>query len=419
MRIVKGSGTLTWGFVAVFAIQAAIVGTAAPENLATFAVAGRTNTTPWVAATGEFVAVAWAASISGKGGDIMIAVSRDGGLTFAPPVRVNATEGDARISGEIPPRVALLPRPGADPIVSVTWNAKDTLTQIKTARSADGGRTFDKATNLQAAAAAGDRGWQAATIDATGTLHAIWLDHRAMASGAGKGHEHKGEHDGVAMAQRSALYYASSAGRPERELFTGVCYCCKTAIAIGPDGHIHAAWRHVFANNMRDIAYTVSRDGGATFAPLLRVHEDKWSINGCPDDGPAIAVDRSGITHLVWPTVLNGEEGALMYSSSRNGQPFAPPVRVPTLGSPKPSHPQIAADDNGRVMIAWDEVINGVRTAAGRDVVARGGRIAFGNVVKFADGASTYPVLASTSRGWLAVWTTGGPTSVVRAKLLN
>ena len=100
------------------------------------------------------------------------------------------------------------------------------------------------------------------------------------------------------MAQRSGLYYASSSGAAERELFKGVCYCCKTAIAIAPNGDIHSAWRHVFANNMRDIAATVSRDGGKTFAPLLRVHEDKWSINGCPDDGPAIAVDGAGTVHL-------------------------------------------------------------------------------------------------------------------------
>ncbi|MGH9219432.1 MAG: hypothetical protein ACRD1W_09015 [Vicinamibacterales bacterium] len=360
--------------------------------------------------------MAWSAAAAGKG-DVMIAISRDGGLTFATPVRVNAIEGEARISGEIAPRVALRARAGADPIVTVTWNAKDTRTHIKTARSLDGGRTFGETLGLQSPDAAGDRGWQAAAVDAAGVLHAIWLDHRGMAGGS-KGHAHKDEHDGVAMAQRSSLYYASS-DRTERELFKGVCYCCKTALAIGPDGHLHAAWRHVFANNMRDIAYTVSRDGGKTFAPLTRVHEDKWSINGCPDDGPAITVDGAGTVHLVWPTVLNGEEGALMYSTSNNGRPFAAPVRVPTLGSPKPSHPQIAAGAGGRVMIAWDEVVRGVRTAGGRQILIRNGKAELGDVVKFADGSSSYPVLAATPRGWVAVWGTGGPTSVIRATMLN
>jgi hypothetical protein len=383
----------------------------------TFAVPGRVNSTPWAAAAGQFVAVAWGAATGGKG-DIMIAISRDGGWSFGDPVRVNSLPGDARISGEIAPRVALQARRNADPIVTVTWNARDERTQIKTARSTDGGRTFNDAAALQSPAAAGDRGWPASAIDAGGALHTIWLDHRGMASGAAKGAEaHKGEHDGVAMAQRSSLFYAKT-GAGERELFKGVCYCCKTALAVSSSGHIYAAWRHVFANNMRDIAFTVSRDGGASFAPLLRVHEDKWSINGCPDDGPAIAVDGANTVHLVWPTVLNGETGALMYATAKDGQRFSPPIRVATLGSPKPSHPQIAIDAAGRIMIAWDEVVGGVRTAAGRLVSTKNGHIDFADIVRFADGASSYPVIAPTSKGWFAVWSTGGAASTVRGRLL-
>ena len=384
-------------------------------NDLTFAVAGRANSAPWVASADGFVAVAWGAAADGKA-DVMVAISRDGGRTFGPAVRVNSSAGDARINGEIAPRVALQLQAKGDPVVTVTWNAKDSTTQIKTARSTDGGRTFTAARSLQAAGSAGDRGWQAAATDERGTLHAIWLDHRGMAAASSTGHQaHKGEHDGVAMAQRSALYYAAADGS-ERELFKGVCYCCKTALAIGPNGRIYAAWRHVFANNMRDIAFTASRDGGKTFSPLLRVHEDKWSINGCPDDGPAMAVDRTGTVHLVWPTVLNGEQGALLYATSQDGQRFSQPVRVPTLGAPKPSHPQIAVDRAGRVMIAWDEAIGGVRTAAARSVSIRNGVAGFGNITKLADGPSTYPVIAPTPDGWLAVWTTGGATPTVRAR---
>lgn len=384
----------------------------------TFAIPGHVNSTPSVAASADFVAVAWGAAAGGKG-DIMIAISRDGGSVFGAPVRVNSQAGEARISGEIAPRVTLQPRRGADPVVTVTWNARDTRSQIKSARSVDGGRTFEKPVALQSAAAAGDRGWQSAAVDAQGVLHAIWLDHRGMAGPAGAAHEgHKGEHDGVAMAQRSGLYYTS--GKGERELFKGVCYCCKTALAVGPGGHIFAAWRHVFANNMRDIGFTMSRDGGASFTPLLRVHEDKWSINGCPDDGPAIAVDRAGVVHLAWPTVLNGEDGALLYATSQDGGRFSPPVRVPTRGAPKPSHPQIAVNAEGGVMIAWDEVIAGVRTAAARTVMMRDGRPEFGAIVTLNQGAaSTYPVIAAVRHGWFAAWSTGGPASTVRGRLLR
>ena len=366
----------------------------------TLTVPNRVNSTPWVAATGSFVAVTWGAAASGKG-DIFLAVSRDGGRTFSSPTRVNSVGGDARISGEIAPRVALMARSGVpDPLITVTWNARDGTTQIRTARSRDGGRTFADEMNLQTKGAIGDRGWQASALDSRGTLHTIWLDHRAMAAATAGHSGHKGEHDGVAMAQRSGLYYAAD-GMPERELFKGVCYCCKTALATGPKGEIFAAWRHVFAGNMRDMGFTMSRDGGKTFAPLTRVNQDGWSIQGCPDDGPAMAVDAKGTVHLVWPTVRN-EQGVILYATSQNGGSFTAPVRLPTLGGPKPSHPQIAISGNGRAFVAWDEVRDGVRRAA---IVPIGGS----STPEILGDATSYPVMAATTSGLVAVWTSGPP----------
>ena len=70
--------------------------------------------------------------------------------------------------------------------------------------------------------------------------------------------------------------------------------------------------------------------------------------------------------HIVWPTVIPGDEpvGALFYSLLRDDGTFAPRTRIPTLGSPKPSHPQVVVDDAGRLVVAWDESLAGVRTAA-------------------------------------------------------
>ena len=383
-------------------LAASITHVAAAQTNTTLAVPNRANSTPWVAAAGSFVAVTWGAAVDGKG-DIYLAVSRDGGHSFSSPVRVNSVAGDARISGEIAPRVSFGSRSGAPhPEILVTWNAKGATTEIKAARSRDGGRTFVDERSLQAKGALGDRGWQASAADARGALHTIWLDHRAMAASkaAGDHSEHKGEHDGVARAQKSGLYYAAD-GRPERELFKGVCYCCKTAMAIGPGGEIFAAWRHVFPGNMRDMGFTMSRDGGKTFTPLARVNQDGWSIQGCPDDGPAMAVDAKGTVHLVWPTVKN-EQGVILYATSKNGAAFSTPVRLPTLGGPKPSHPQVTVDRSGRVFVAWDEVRDGVRRAA---IAPVGGS----KPPDVLDRTTSYPVMAATDAGIVAVWTSGPP----------
>jgi hypothetical protein len=292
-------------------------------------------------------------------------------------------------------------------------------------RSRDGGRTYDTPISLQSAGAAGNRGWPAVTLDTHGAAHAIWLDHRGLAADGGgghAGHRRADTHDGVAMAEKSGLYYAAVSGTPsaERELTRGVCYCCKTALAAGPDGAIYAAWRHVYQGNLRDIAFTMSKDGGRSFSAPVRVSEDGWSIDGCPDDGPAIAVDATGTVHLVWPTVIGGPrpEGALFHASTRDGRTFTPRLRVPTLGGLKPSHPQVVVQRTGRLVVAWDESVDGRRVAAARELTLHAeNRATFGEIVRLAPrGDALYPVLAATTDGLVAVWTTAGSASRVEAR---
>lgn len=71
-------------------------------------VPGRSNATPWVAGSGPLIAVTWGATAGGKT-DVMLAVSRDGGQTFGAPVQVITIAGEARLGGELPPRVAFAP----------------------------------------------------------------------------------------------------------------------------------------------------------------------------------------------------------------------------------------------------------------------------------------------------------------------
>jgi hypothetical protein len=384
------------------------------------------NSTPWVAAHGSFVAAVWGASREGRA-DVYAAVSRDGGASFAAPVRVNVVDGEARLGGELPPRVALTPPPaGGTPGIVVLWNSRGTATEIKLSRSEDGGRSFSAPVTLQAAAAGGDRGWPSLAVDSRGVVHAAWLDHRGLAAaraarGATSSHG-SGAHDGAAMAQRSGFYFAT-AGQPERELSKGACYCCKTALAAGPDGVIVGAWRHVYPGNIRDIALTVSRDGGRTFSTPARVSADGWAINGCPDDGPAVAVDRSGTIHVAWPTVIAGTapEGAIFYSTSRDGVAFRPRVRIPTATT-RPMHPQLVVLGDGRVAVAWDERRDGVSVASVRVLgpSTAGGDPVIGPPTRVSpDGGAVYPVLAATDRGIVAVWSTGGASPSAWARIIE
>jgi hypothetical protein len=185
---------------------------------------------------------------------------------------------------------------------------------------------------------------------------------------------------------------------------------------------VYAAWRHVYPGNLRDIAFTMSQDGGRSFSIPIRVREDGWAINGCPDDGPAMAADTAGTVHLVWPTVIEGPEpeGAIFHASTRDGRRFTRGTRVPTLGGPKPSHPQVVMDRRGRMFVAWDESAGQRRVAAMREVRILGGREpTFGEIVVLSPDGGMYPVLAATSSGVVAAWATGGSQSTVHVRVVG
>jgi hypothetical protein len=135
-----------------------------------------------------------------------------------------------------------------------------------------------------------------------------------------------------------------------------------------------------------------------------------------------MSVDERGTAHLVWPTVMSTPrpEGAIFYASSADGTSFTPRVRIPTLGSPKPMHPQLLAVSADRILVAWDEVLDGVRQAAVRSLrFDEAGQPIFGAAERLgaAGSPSSYPLLVSTSRGTLAVYVSGKPgASEIRVK---
>ena len=319
----------------------------------TLAIAGRNNDAVSIASDANFVAVSWGASLAGAQ-DVFVATSRNSGTTFSAPVRVNATIADA----------------------------------------------------------AGGRGWESVTVDAAGKVYVMWLDHRGLV--APMQHQMSGGASGPAMpkpdpveqAAKSQLYISSLDGSTApRAITNGVCYCCKTSITTAADGSVYGVWRHVFAGDLRDIAFTSSRDKGRTFSTPVRVSEDHWEYDGCPDNGPSIAVDATNRVHVAWPSpadVKDARSMAIWYAMSSNGRTFSPRVRIPTDANA--GHLQILAERDGSVVVTWEEMAGPVRTLK----IARGtpdasGRIAFRIVGS--PTAGKYPAMAMTPSGALMAYT--------------
>jgi hypothetical protein len=417
------------------ALGVMVAGCQSPRPVQTvLAVDGRSNANVSLASTGDFVVATWSASVPDGPTDIYAAVSHDAGQTFSEPVQLTSTPGDAQVNGEQPPRVALS-GDGAAPAIAVVWTAKgESGTTLRTVRSTDGGRTFSASSLVPDTDAPGNRGWEAIGSGPGDRFFTVWLDHRKLAAPqestlAGAHHHVHGAttetsapapaSDGVAMAQLSQLFVAPLDGSASAQAITGgVCYCCKTA--IGASGNrLYLAWRHVYDGNMRDIAFTASSDGGRTFSTPVRVSEDQWQINGCPDDGPSMAIDGKGRVHLVWPTLVSRDGQpvkALFHAVSPDGRTFEPREPIPTEG--QANHPQLTVNTNGDLVVAWDESGGGSRhIVAAIGTLDGRGHPTFTRVEQDSPQVGSYPVVVPSSEGALMAWTTvpaAGEQSVIR-----
>ena len=393
----------------------------APEPRATvslFVPGSSANTGVSIAANGARVVVVWAA-VTGEDTNIYAAVSDDGGERFLAPVRVNDVDGDAKVSGEQAPRVAI----GKD--VVVAWVSKlGGTSRIRLARSTDGGRTFLGSSSPHDATLPGIRGWPSIAIDKDNVVHATWLDGRVAAHDATMSSMDHGSHAQHGSMRQDIF---GAALRPdgstiESSVATNVCFCCKTATAEAPDGTTYAAWRHIYPVNVRDMAVARSDDHGETFTAPVRVSEDHWEINGCPEDGPSLGVTSDGDLHIVWPTLLEGTDGhkAVFFSSSLDrGETFAPRMRLDEA-SGFAAHPQIATSGKF-IAVVWEE--NGT---LGHRIVLQG----LTNTVPAPrletqllvtdSGKPSYPAVAAGPDAWLVAWTeTTATGSQIRVRRLK
>jgi hypothetical protein len=369
-----------------------------------------------LASDGHRIAAAWAETREGHT-DVYAAVSENDGETFASAVRVNDIEGDARVSGEQPPRVAL----GRD--VVVVWASRaNESSRIRMARSTDGGKVFLPAVTLHQEGLAGARGWQAVAIGPDAIIHALWLDGRH--AGAGMAHHHdssgaKAMPEAAASPRQDIMHASWSANGSliETEVAPNVCFCCKTSIAVGPDHSFYAAWRHIYPTSMRDIAVARSTDGGHTFEAPTRVSLDNWQLSGCPDDGPAMVVDAANVIHVVWPTLVPGNtpsKGIFYAYSTDRGKSFSPRQRLDDPQGTSAAHPAIAL--NGRdVVVVWDDLSPSkerrvrLRRLSQSDTAAWAPESSAGLLVS-AESPASYPSVTVAGGKIVVAWTGEGAT---------
>jgi hypothetical protein len=146
---------------------------------------------------------------------------------------------------------------------------------------------------------------------------------------------------------------------PEVVVNRSTCPCCRTAMAIGPDGELYVGWREVFPGNIRDVVVARSDDSGLTWSEPMKVHDDGWVFPGCPHAGPSLDVDANGDLHVVWYTGKEGASGLFYAKSHNRGVAFSEPVPLVSAVAVAPSLSSLIAEGDGVLWVSWENRKNG------------------------------------------------------------
>lgn len=273
---------------------------------------------------------------------LVVSRSNDGGRSFGAPVAVTPEPEAVTADSENRPKIVA----AADGGIHLSWtqNLGQKMTgHIRYARSVDGGKTFSSPVILNDDRQIVSHRFDSIAADGRGGVAVTWLDARARDGNAPKGAPQTQVGLFAALSSDGGAHFDAN-----RKIAGHTCQCCRTGLAWTAAGPI-AFWRHVFGKNIRDFAIAAV-DG----APLRRVTDDEWQIDGCPHHGGNIAAGPRGNLHIVWFTNGARRQGIFYRRIADNGRgDMSEPM---PLGDPahQAGHPDVAADGE-RVLVTWRE----------------------------------------------------------------
>ncbi|MBA3767880.1 MAG: exo-alpha-sialidase [Acidobacteria bacterium] len=312
---------------------------------------------PAVAAGHEGTAyVTWVAHREGGKADVYLSHFDSEGRKLGESVRVNPNEGQAKTWHGDPPTVAT----GPDRTIYVGWTSaqgEGHKADIYLSASRDNGRSFELPVKVNDDKKPAGHGMHSIAVAQDGRIYMVWLDERNVAPPPEEKQKEgpKKPHNMAEMNREVFFAVSTDGGRtfsPNQRISSEVCPCCKTSLAVGPDGRMYASWRQVLPGDFRHIAVASSNNGGKTFSKPVTVSDDQWMINGCPVSGSALSVGKDGILRVLWYTAGDAGKPGLYWAESRDGAQTFSPRKPFAEGSDTPV--LISRSDNSFIAV-WEK----------------------------------------------------------------
>jgi len=274
---------------------------------------------------------------------VLLASSADDGRIWSSPTRVNrsveAIEGE-----EGGPRVAFGPGNKAYVVWSIPNKGGDkTRANIRFAMD-DGKGGFTPARTLNEVKDAARFPIIETTPD--GNLLIAWIDRRIDNPKPRQLYLMKIGPEGQAVTKNY-------------QVGEGLCECCKLGVAFADGGKtVYMIDREVDSNKIRNHVLRKSTDGGATFGTPVEISNDGWQVPSCPHSGPSIGQDKRGQLHVSWFTQgRSDQEAGIYYSVSKDGgKSFAPRQLVHANTAPEILYNNLVVGDDDTVYLAWSNL---------------------------------------------------------------
>jgi hypothetical protein len=265
---------------------------------------------------------------------------------------------------------------------------------IRVVRSRDAGASWSAPVTPHTDALPAEHGFVSLWSEGTDRLGLVWLDGRKSAMP-----------DSVReMTIRTANITPDGALEQEALLDARSCDCCQTGTAMARSGRV-IVYRDRSPDEIRDIV--IVRQAGGQWSAPTRVHADEWHYPGCPVNGPSVAAAGDTVV-VAWYTAAHDTARVLLARSTDGGATFAPPVRVDD-GNPI-GRVAVVLDAAAEPVVVWLEQ----RTPDEADVLARrisggerGAPVLIARTAKARQ--SGFPRLVRRGDDLIAAWTTVTP----------